>query len=339
MNTATSPTTTPDPAAEAQDLFGEPVLEAREVTVRYGRTTVLDRLDFHVAEGEVVALLGRNGAGKSSLVRCLLGQQKPASGRCTLFGDDVWKHRARLMARVGVVPEEPDAPPGMNARGLGRFCSRLYPSWDGEGYAKRLARYSVPEKVAFRSLSKGQKAQVMLALALAPSPELLVLDDPTLGLDAVARRGVFEEVIGELADRGISVLLTSHDLAGVESIAQRAALLVGGGLRLDEELEELKQRFRRVTITLEDGTGDERAQADHTLAALLKDAVPAERRQRGRRLSVLASRWDDALEAAFRDSLGERVEVEPASLEEIVVALGGSSDSVTSDAGTRAEAA
>lgn len=302
---------------EAQDLFGEPVLEACEVTVRYGRTTVLDRLDFHVDEGEVVALLGRNGAGKSSLVRCLLGQQKPASGRCTLFGDDVWKHRARLMTRVGVVPEEPDAPPGMNARGLGRFCSRLYPSWDGEGYAARLARYGVPEKLAFRSLSKGQKAQVMLALALAPSPELLVLDDPTLGLDAVARRGVFEEVIGELADRGISVLLTSHDLAGVESIAQRAALLVGGGLRLDEELEELKQRFRRVTITTQD-EGD----LDPLLRDLLKDAVPAERRQRGRRLSVLASRWDDELEASFRDALGERVEVAAASLEEIVVAMG-----------------
>ena len=314
--------------ADSLDLFGEPVLEAQAVTVRYGRTTVLKRLDFHIGEGEVVALLGRNGAGKSSLVRCLLGQQKPASGRCTIFGEDVWRHRARLMARVGVVPEEPDAPPNMNARGLGRFCSRLYPSWNGEGYAARLARYSVPENVAFRSLSKGQKAQVMLALALASSPELLVLDDPTLGLDAVARRGVFEEVIGELADRGISVLLTSHDLAGVESIAQRAALLVDGGLRLDEELEELKQRFRRVTITLEDETPSDPEEG--VLADLLRDAVPAERTQRGRRLSVLASRWDHALEASFRDALGPGVEVEPASLEEIVVAVGGAPDPATS---------
>ena len=324
--------------AEPQDVFGQPVLEAREITVRYGRTTVLDGLDFHVDEGEVVALLGRNGAGKSSLVRCLLGQQKPSSGRCTLFGEDVWKHRARLMARVGVVPEEPDAPPGMNARGLGRFCSRLYPQWDGDGYSARLARYDVPEKVAFRSLSKGQKAQVMLALALAPSPELLILDDPTLGLDAVARRGVFEEVIGELADRGISVLLTSHDLAGVESIAQRAALMVGGGLRLDEDLEELKQRFRRVTITLQDeDEGDENARGvpkvtNQLLRDLLQEAVPAERKQRGRRLSILASRWDDELEASFRDALGERVEVEAASLEEIVVAVGGSSDRAAAEA-------
>lgn len=305
----------------AQDLFAEPVLEAREVTVRYGRTTVLEHLDFHVDEGEVVALLGRNGAGKSSLVRCLLGQQKPTAGHCSLFGENVWTKRAQLMARVGVVPEEPDAPPGMNARALGRFCSRLYPSWDAAGYSARLARYSVPEKVAFRSLSKGQKAQVMLALALAPSPELLILDDPTLGLDAVARRGVFEEVIGELADRGISVLLTSHDLAGVESIAERVALLVDGGLRLDEDLEELKQRFRRVTVLVEED-GDE-ADDNPVLEELLREAVPAERRRQGRRLSVLASRWDDALEASFRDVCGQRLEVAAASLEEIVVAVGG----------------
>jgi ABC-2 type transport system ATP-binding protein len=179
----------------------------------------------------------------------------------------------------------------------------------------------VPEKLAFRSLSKGQKAQVMLALALAPSPELLILDDPTLGLDAVARRGVFEEVIGELADRGISVLLTSHDLAGVESIAQRVALLVDGGLRLDEDLEELKARFRRVDLTLT-GEGTEQQWLDD----LLREAVPADRKHYGRRLSLLASRWDDALEASVRGVLGgDRVTVSAASLEEIVVALGGSS--------------
>lgn len=300
--------------------FDEIVLEAREVTVRYGRTLVLDRLDFSVDSGEVVALLGRNGVGKSSLVRCLLGQQKPSAGRCTLFGDDVWRHRARLMRRVGVVPEEPDAPPNMSARGLARFCSRLYPTWDDAGFAARLQRYGVPDRTPFRTLSKGQKAQVMLALALAPSPELLILDDPTLGLDAVARRGVFEEVIGELADRGISVLLTSHDLAGVESIAQRVALLVGTELMLDEELEELKQRFRRVDLTI-----DEEDESDDYLAELLREAVPAERRRRGRRLSVLASRWDGALDVGFRGALGERVEISAASLEEIVVALGGTS--------------
>ncbi|MDA8019664.1 MAG: ABC transporter ATP-binding protein [Thermoanaerobaculia bacterium] len=311
--------------SRSQSASANPVLAAKNVTVRYGRTTVLQDLHLHVDPGEVVALVGRNGAGKSSLVRCLLGQQKATSGRCSLFGEDVWRHRARLMARVGVVPEEPDAPPTMNARALGKFCSRLYPSWDAESFSVRLARYGVPDKVAFRSLSKGQKAQVMLALALAPAPDLLILDDPTLGLDAVARRGVFEEVIGELADRGISVLLTSHDLAGVESIAQRVALLRDGGLRIDEELEELKQRFRRLILTPKEESDRE------LLDELVREAVPAERKKQGRRVSILASRWDEELEASFRDVFGERLEVEPAALEEIIIALGSSATDPSPD--------
>ena len=196
--------------------------------------------------GSVYALLGRNGAGKSSLVRCLLGQQKPTAGGCFLFGEDVWKRRARLMAKVGVVPEDPDAPPSMTARQLSAFCARIYPTWDAPAVEARLARFGVPAGTPYGNLSKGQRALVALALALASSPELLVLDDPTLGLDAVARRAFFEELVGELADRGTTVLLTSHDLAGVESMATRVGILKGGRLVLDEDLEALKARFRRL---------------------------------------------------------------------------------------------
>ena len=104
----------------------------------------------------------------------------------------------------------------------------------------------MPADIAFGSLSKGQKTLVSLSLALASSPDLLVLDDPTLGLDAVARAAFFDELVGELADRGTTVLLTSHDLAGVEKMADRVGILKGGRLVLDESLESLKARFRRL---------------------------------------------------------------------------------------------
>ena len=132
------------------------------LTVRYGKKTVLENISFQVPAGSVYALLGRNGAGKSSAVRCLLGQQKPTAGRITLFGQDVWKHRARLMEKVGVIPEEPDAPYDMNAKQIVQFCSSLYPSWDVSSVNARLARFKVPMNVAFGSLSKGQKGQVAL---------------------------------------------------------------------------------------------------------------------------------------------------------------------------------
>jgi ABC-2 type transport system ATP-binding protein len=225
----------------------QPVLAAFEdVTVRYGKTVAADGVSLQVARGSVYALLGRNGAGKSSLVRCLLGQQKASAGTARLFGADAWTSRVAAMARVGVVPEEPDVPPEMTAAAAGDFCSRLYPRWDAAGFAERLARFGVPVDVPAGRLSKGQRGQLELALALAPGPELLVLDDPTLGLDVVARKEFWEELVADLADRGTTVLLTTHDLAGVEGIAERVGILKEGRLVVDEELEALKGRFRRV---------------------------------------------------------------------------------------------
>jgi ABC-type multidrug transport system ATPase subunit len=215
-------------------------VELRDLTVRYGRNHVLDRIRLSVASGSVYALLGRNGTGKSSLLRCLLGQQRPSAGEACLFGQDAWRFRQRLMERVGYVPEEPDAPPELAARELVALCGRLNRRWDEAAVMQRLARFLVPLETPFRRLSKGQKGAVMLALALGHDPELLLLDDPTLGLDAVARRAVFSEVIGELADRKTTVLVTTHDLAGVEGVADRVGILHAGRLVLDGALETLK---------------------------------------------------------------------------------------------------
>jgi len=212
------------------------------LTVRYGRKAALDGVTLSVPHGAVYALLGRNGAGKSSLVRCLLGQRRPEGGVAKLFGLDTWRDRKRAMLRVGVVPEDPDAPPSMTAGRLSAFCARLYRNWDGPAVLERIRRASIPTDLPFGQLSKGQKKLVSLALALGHTPELVVLDDPTLGLDVAARNALFEEIVGELADRGATMLLTTHDLAGVEGIADRVGILVDGRLVVDEPLERLKER-------------------------------------------------------------------------------------------------
>jgi ABC-2 type transport system ATP-binding protein len=224
------------------------VAAVEHLTVRYGRKVAVDDVTLAVPAGSVTLLAGRNGAGKSSLVRCLLGQQRPAAGTARLFGADAWSIRAQAMARIGVVPESPDAPVTMSARRLAAFCSVFYPRWDGDGALARLRAAHTPLDVPFGRLSKGERAQVSLALALAARPELLILDDPTLGLDPVARRAVLDELIAELADRGTTVFLTSHDLAGVEGIAERVAILHLGRLLLDESLEALKGRWRTLRL-------------------------------------------------------------------------------------------
>jgi ABC-2 type transport system ATP-binding protein len=217
-----------------------PALETHELTIRYGRTTVVEGLSLAVPRGSVYALLGRNGAGKSSLLRVLLGQRPAAIGRVLVLGEDPWTHRTSLMDRVGVVPEEPNAPPEMTPLQLSAFCARLHARWDGGAVTERLRRFEVPLDRPFGSLSKGQKGAVSLALSLGHAPELLLLDDPTLGLDVVARDAVFQEVIGDLADRGTTVFVTTHDLRAIEGIADHVAILRGGRLVLAGALEALK---------------------------------------------------------------------------------------------------
>ena len=285
------------------------LIEVAALTVRYGRRTALDGVSFTVPEGSVYALLGRNGAGKSSLVRCLLGEQRPESGHSALLGKDVWQERASILAEVGVVHETPDAPPAMTVRQLSRFCSRLYPRWDAAGLIERLRRFGIPEDVTFGKLSRGQRGQVALGLALAAGPRLLILDDPTLGLDPLARRSVFEELIGDLADRVTTVFLTSHDLAGVEGIADRVGILHQGRLVLDEEMETLKRRFRRISLP----AGEEAASR---LAGLAPVAVAS----RGWRVEAVVSGWDD--ERSMLPA-GEPAEVSALTLEEIFFALVG----------------
>jgi ABC-2 type transport system ATP-binding protein len=223
----------------------ETPLACEHLAVRYGRTAVVEDVSFAVPRGGVYALLGRNGAGKSSIVRCLVGQQRATSGRVLLFGEDAWRSRARLMARVGLVPEEPDAPPELPPARLVALVARLHARWDLEGTRERLRRFAVPLDTPFHRLSKGQKGATMLALALGHAPELLILDDPTLGLDVVARDAVFREVIGELADRGTTILVTTHDLAAIEGIADRVGILREGRLIVDDTMEGVKQRFAR----------------------------------------------------------------------------------------------
>ncbi len=220
-------------------------LETRALAVRYGRTSVLDDLTMAVPRGAVYALLGRNGSGKSSLVRVLLGERPAAAGAVRLLGEDPWRRRASLMERIGVVPEQPNAPPEMTPDQLSSFCGRLHRRWDHALVADRLVRFEIPRRRPFGTLSKGQKGAVMLALALGHSPELLLLDDPTLGLDVVARDAVFREVIGDLADRGTTVFVTTHDLRAIEGVADRIAILHDGRIALEGELEAVKAQWGR----------------------------------------------------------------------------------------------
>jgi ABC-2 type transport system ATP-binding protein len=232
---------------------------ARSISLGYRRADVIAGLSLAVAPGEVYALMGRNGSGKTTLVESLLGFRPLRSGELRVLGRDPWRERVRLMRETGYVPETPDAPPDARVDRIVAFCARLYPSWDGESVDARLQRYGIERRQRFGELSRGQRGLVSLALALGHRPRLVVLDDPTLGFDAVARATFYEELIDEFAARGVTVFLTSHDLGEVERVADRIGILHAGALIAEGTPEELTGRdgsdsFRSLEEVLRERT-------------------------------------------------------------------------------------
>jgi ABC-type multidrug transport system ATPase subunit len=292
------------------------IVSLENLTVCYGKKFALNDVSLHIAPGTVYALLGRNGAGKSSAIRCLLGQQQPTMGQVRVFGHNVWQHRARVMERVGVIPEEPDAPPDMTVQQIVAFCAQLYLQWDAKSVFARLEKTRVPLQVPFGRLSKGQKNQVSLALALGNNPELLVLDDPTLGLDAVARKYFFEELVGDLADRGCTVFITTHDLAGIEGIADRIGILKQGKLVVDDSVETLKAKFRRIRYA----GSQNLPQLSYPNQWNMLDAVQLKVSNWAVE-AVVANFTDHSFDNFRQASLGIDPEVSPMSLEDIFTVI------------------
>jgi ABC-2 type transport system ATP-binding protein len=244
------------------------------VTVRAGGRVILDHLSLAVEQRSVFALLGRNGAGKTTAFRCLLGLRRPDAGRALLFGRDAWTSRAQAMTRLGVVPEEPDVPLDMSPRALASFSAPLYARWDGKQYASRLRHFGIREDTPFGRLSRGQKTQVLLAVALSTNPEALLLDDPTLGLDPIARRELLMELVKDLADHGTTTLISTHDFAAIEGLATHVGVLRGGKLVLAGPLEVIKASYGQVDADPLRASGD----ASASLEEVFTDIVE---RQRG----------------------------------------------------------
>lgn len=226
------------------------VIHVEGLTDGYDGTTVLDRVGFAVEGAALFALLGRNGAGKSTLVQSLLGFRRPAAGRTSVFGVDPWLHRRRLMRDIAFVPETPSVPPQMTVRGAARFVATFLPRsrFDHSVFQGLLQEDDLSPNARFGRLSRGQKSSVGLALALASRPRLLVLDDPTLGLDAVVRRRTYQRLIEYQAEHGATVFLTTHDLAAMDGLATHVGFLHRGALPVCGAVDDLKRRFRLVDL-------------------------------------------------------------------------------------------
>ncbi len=224
------------------------VIEIRGVTRRFGANRALDNVSLVVPKGLVFGLVGANGAGKTTLIRHVLGLLKAQTGSVRVFGFDPVKEPVRVLSRLGYLSEEGDLPGWMRVDELMRYMRAFYPTWD-EAYAQDLRRqFALDPAAKLKTLSKGQKARAGLLVALAYRPELLLLDEPSSGLDPIVRRDILGAIVRTIADEGRTVLFSSHLLDEVERISDRVAMLKAGRVLFTGELDEIKQTHHRLTL-------------------------------------------------------------------------------------------
>ena len=220
----------------------DPLIQAQGLTLRYGRKVAVDDVSFAIAKGRVVGLLGHNGAGKTTLMKALVGLL-PAHGRLNVLGVDPTKQRVALLERLAYIPDVAILPRWARVGELITLMSGLHPSFSAERARALLKRTSVslPDKV--RSLSKGMAVQVHLALVAAIDAQLMILDEPTLGLDVLSRKAFYEMLIDEWCDGERSVLISTHQVEEIEGLLSDVIMLNEGRLVLSISLEEMDRRF------------------------------------------------------------------------------------------------
>ena len=220
------------------------VIEIRELTRRFGAKTALASVSLSMARGAVYGLVGLNGAGKTTLIRHILGLLKAESGSVRVLGLDPVVDPVAVLSRIGYLSEENDLPGWMRVDELIRYSRAFYPAWD-DAYAEELRRaFALDPAARIKTLSKGQKARTGLLIALAYRPELLVLDEPSSGLDPIVRKDILGAVLRTIADEGRTVLFSSHLLEEVEQVADHITMISHGKVVLSETLSAIKESHR-----------------------------------------------------------------------------------------------
>lgn len=207
------------------------VIETRALSKRYGRKLALDHLDLAVPRGRIHAIVGANGAGKSTLFRILLGFMPPSAGESRILGRDSQRLTPEDRSRIGFVNEEHTLPGWMRVAQVSAMQRNLYSRWNQSAFDGVIGHYNVLPEQRISQLSRGERAGFNLALALAQGPELLVLDEPTLGLDVVAKRAFLESLMYSNAADECTVIYCSHQMEEIERVADNLIILERGQLK------------------------------------------------------------------------------------------------------------
>jgi ABC-2 type transport system ATP-binding protein len=223
------------------------LLEVRGLKRHYGSVAAVDGINLNVRTGEIYGFLGVNGAGKTTTIRMLMGIIAAEAGSMQLFGETIRRTTVRQKQHIGYVSQEQNFYPWMTCRSLGRFVGSFYPKWDRAEFGRLLELFEIPECRRVSQLSGGMKAKLALALAIAPRPDLLILDEPTAGLDPVARRDFMEIIVAQARQHRRTTFFSSHLIDEVERCADRIGIIHAGKMMFEGELRDLREQVKRIT--------------------------------------------------------------------------------------------
>ena len=231
------------------------MIEVRDAVKKFDGFAALDGASVMVPKGSVYGLVGPNGAGKSTLIRHLTGIYRQDGGTVRVDGEPVWENAA-LKARIAAIPDDWYYFMQSTVRDMMRFYKGFYPSFSVERYEKLKEAFNIDEKRTIRRLSKGMQKQVAFWLALSCMPDYLILDEPVDGLDPVMRRQVWSLVMGDVAQRGTTVLVSSHNLRELEDVCDHVGIMDHGKVLLERSLAQLQDNMVKLQVVFQDGVNE-----------------------------------------------------------------------------------
>ena len=282
------------------------VVETTDLRKSYDGVEALRGLTLSVPAGSICGFLGRTGAGKTTTIKILLGMARPTAGRATVFGlpADSPAASVDIRRRTGFVGDDKGLYDSMTVRGMIRHTASFYPQWSRELEEKYVRRFELGPERGIKTLSRGMRTKLALLLALCRGADLLMLDEPTTGLDPAATEDVLQALVGHAADRGTTVFFSSHQLADVEQIADHVVIIDRGRTAVAGALDDLRQNYRRIQLVFD---GDAPAYTFQTRGV-------ARVKRAGRVMTVLSSAGIDAV-------LGEARQLNPVSTDSTPVTL------------------
>ena len=283
-------------------------IKIENLTKYYQGRLILDDIDLAIEPGTIYGLLGRNGIGKTTLIRILFGLEPPTRGATYLLGIASDSLTAANRGRIGYVAEGHNLIQHYTVAHIADLCRGLALHWDQKLFDDLIATFRLPLDRRIKQLSVGMRAQLNLALAMAIDPEVLILDDPTLGLDTIARRQFLELAIDLIQREGRTILFSSHILSDVERIADRIGIIVAGRLVADCPLEQLKSRIKKFRVIFPDSPPDD---------LHLTDIINAQ--TSGREMTLTVANWNPQKQALLDTYRPESISEIPLTLEDIFI--------------------